>query len=78
MRQPPDQALYRLRVGVDGFNFLVMRQPCRLGQETRQFGAMLADQAFFRIADEQAVFQIEPPGARVEVMPGQQGAIVID
>ena len=72
------QALYLSRIGLDGVERLMMIQSSRVRQDSPQLGQMLVEQQFLRVVNHQPVFQIEAPGARVEIVAGQQGVVIID
>jgi hypothetical protein len=53
-------------------------QPPGVRQNPLEFDPVLLDEAALRIVDQQAVFEVQPPGPRIDVAAGHQRVVVVD
>ncbi len=74
---PSQQLAHLFRVVVDLLYLIEVADPLGVGQNVLPLGSELGTQVVATIVHQQAVLQIQRPGARVEVVAGEQGPLVI-
>jgi hypothetical protein len=67
-----EQALRGKWIVIHGFELFIVRQTSRVSQDQLPFSFVLGLQQLMGIADQQAIFQVQPPGAGIQVVAREE------